>query len=119
MSILILSILLASLIFRPSFAQDGVNINLPTPSLFKRERHVIPISDNNGYVCHNYVRERQINNKLEEQRIRLDTSCQGASKLALDVHPDVSLFDSHGLVIGGFAVSFAAGAVAAILIINK
>lgn len=110
---------MGSLVLWPSFANDGINISLPIPSKFERERHVIAISDDNGYVCHNYIRERQINNKLEEQRIKLETSCQGASELALDVHPEVSLFDSSGLVIGGFAVSFAAGAVTAIILINK
>ncbi|PIS01507.1 MAG: hypothetical protein COT84_01990 [Chlamydiae bacterium CG10_big_fil_rev_8_21_14_0_10_35_9] len=92
---------------------DSHTITLEEPSLIERQKIRTP----NGWICHNGVRERQINDKLQELQIKVN-SCQLIKEKALDVSPEINLFPNTTFVIAGLTISFSLGLVAGILLIK-
>lgn len=106
------------------------------PPIDKRLKFVHDYPDGNGWVLHNSFRERQIKSKLygckEENKLCIvqreayeqyksacasfQVSCDKYRKMALDVKPEIVLFDNPAWMIGGFAISLGVGFVLGVIV---
>lgn len=91
-----------------------VKVELPLPVKAERQKFVINVTSDNGYICHNYFREQEIKDKLFSLQTIADTVPVLEKKL-LDTPVPVSMISSSttssiaiGAVLGlitGFFIS--------------
>lgn len=58
-----------------------VKIELPLPVKTERQKFIINVTPDNGYVCHNYLRETEIKDKLFSLQTKVDTIPELEKKL--------------------------------------
>lgn len=95
---------------------QSLKLELPLPQKIKREKYIIALSEDNGLICHNFVREIEIKNKLFELKTRAELVPQLEEK-AIENKPTVSIVESNIYV--GALVGFLSGAIITLALKNK
>lgn len=52
---------------------SSVKVELPLPVETERQKFIINVSSENGFICHNFLREREIKDKLFALQTKADT----------------------------------------------
>jgi len=92
----------------------SVKIELPSPNSTERQKFVINVTPDNGFICHNFLREKEIKDKLFSLQALTNTIPELEKKL-LETPKPVAFIESNtvtsvamGAVIGlitGFFIS--------------
>lgn len=80
-----------------------VNLSLPNnPSNTERQKYIINTSPDNGYICHNFYREKEIKDKLFELKTLADTNKELEKKALEPVSPSylINPSTSTSILIG-------------------
>jgi len=74
---------------------DSIALTLPHPKESESEKYIVKFSDSNGFICHNFFREKQIKEKLFELKTQNEIIPELENK-ALEDKP-VSMFPENAL----------------------
>lgn len=99
-----------------SINATSVTLTLPLPSLNERQKYIINTSDDNGLICHNFFREKEIKNKLFELQTKVDTLPELENKL-LEKEKPVSLIS--GNTVSSVAIGAVLGLITGFFIAKK
>lgn len=99
---------------------SSVKLELPYPSTSELQRYTINVNDEgrpeNGFICHNFVRERAIKDKLFELHTKLEMRPR-LEEMAIENKPEINVLDGSNYV--SIALGFLAGAVLTIAVSKK
>ena len=98
---------------RYQISDDLIQIDLPKPLPDSRQKFIINVSDNLGYVCHNQFREREIKDKLFELQTKND-ACSKIEEIA--VKPTETGLEDFGKGFQKYALGGAIGMVIGLLL---
>lgn len=104
----------SSIIPSTQILKETIKFELPTPKTTERQKYIINVGSENGFVCHNFVREKEIKDKLFSLQALANTVPELEKKL-LETPQEVSFIKTNtgtsiaiGAVLGlitGFFIS--------------
>jgi hypothetical protein len=83
---------------------NSVKIELPMPVKTARQKYIINVTLDDGFICHNFLREKEIKDKLFSLQTKADLVPVVENKLLEDKKP-VSLIDTNTYTSGSIGVS--------------
>lgn len=98
---------------RFQISEELVQVDLPKPLSDTRQKFIINVTDNLGYVCHNQLRERDIKDKLFELQTKAD-ACLKIEEIA--VKPQETGLEDFGKGLQKYALGGAIGVVLGLLL---
>ena len=98
------------------FSSRSVNLELPLPSKTERQKYIVQTSEDNGFVCHNFLREEELKDKLFDLETQVATIPFLEEKLKQKEAP-TALIDSSTTT--NILIGFVAGMVAMFAINQK
>ena len=93
-----------------SLKPNSLTLTLPLPKESELEKYIVKTSDENGYICHNFFREKMIKDKLFELKTKNEIIPE-LEKKAIEESPNVSMFSPNVVptAIGGVLLGLLAG----------
>lgn len=98
---------------RFQISDDLIQIDLPKPLPDSRQKFIINVTENSGYVCHNQFREREIKDRLFELQTKVD-ACSKIEEIA--VKPNETGLEDFGKGLQKYALGGAVGVVLGLLL---
>lgn len=122
---LMISLIVSNLAVNSAFASDiqnpvfspqililtnSVKLELPLPVKTARQKFIINVTQDDGFICHNFLREKEIKDKLFSLQTKADLVPVVENKLLEEKKP-VSLIDTNTYTSGaiGLSVGFILG----------
>jgi len=95
--------------FNVNVNSDSLTFTLPFPEESKPQKYIVKFSDNNGFICHNYFREKQIKDKLFELKTN-NSTIPDLETMVFEEKP-ISIFEKNTLsmTLAGVIVGILAG----------
>lgn len=94
----------------------SVKIELPRPEKTERQKFIISVSEDNGFICHNFVREKEIKDKLFSLQTKNEIIPE-LEKKAVEAQPEVSFIESN--TVTSIAIGAVLGLVSGFLIADQ
>lgn len=95
---------------------SSISLNLPYPKHDERQKYVINVTSDDGFICHNFYREKEIKDKLFELQTKVETIPELENKLLKKEDP-VSFMENS--TISSLLIGLSIGLVSGVLISKR